>query len=382
MSNLNDDKSSNGSNEKKEENGFLKLAKFVFAMGIAFLAIVGGYNFVLNSDLPESEKSESDESESADSDEKNPNRTYIGSVNISTVESDVTGKISLDDVKSILFDLNFVNLELKINENLTNEAVLSVKGSKKTDIFDISVDEKDKLTITEDISLGLNKTDLIVEIPLGNYNGIEILNVSGAVNINNLVAQNLNIETTSGNIALDNLKSNNISLESSSGDLKVINVESSKLFAYGNSGKIEINDSIFNNVLIENSVSSVKLKNIVANDLVNISTYAGAVDLENLNSKIIELKTTSGGINGLVLNTEDLTAHSVSGQINLDFEKQDVLQIDLTTVSGNIKCAFDKEQKISDNGQRDTRGKFVFDKNSDNSFVFSTVTGRVTAEER
>jgi len=97
------------------------------------------------------------------------------------------------------------------------------------------------------------------------------------------------------------------------------------------------------NILIDSTSSDVKINNLSLNNLTN-ETTSGNLIIDKVNTVKTRVKTTSGDIVASEFNG-DLDVKSTSGNINIDYENFEN-EIKIETVSGEVELNLEKESKF------------------------------------
>lgn len=128
---------------------------------------------------------------------------------------------------------------------------------------------------------------------------VEINVHTGAVNLNEVEANNIKVKSSTGDVAIKNGKvTEGIELNSSTGDLELTGVEAKSLKAKASTGHVYLTD-------------------MVASEKVEIKTSTGAVRFDRSDSKDIKVETSTGSIKGTLLTSKIFNAKSDTGHVRL-----------------------------------------------------------------
>lgn len=182
------------------------------------------------------------------------------------------------------------------------------------------------------------KTSLDVKIPEDWARGLEISSVSGKITATELIGDKVQLNTTSGEIEVDNITAEDIILQSVSGGFNLGNLEADGTIKKSTiSGSCTVNEVQAGEIALESTSGSTTIHNANA-DKITSTSISGAVEI-NLSRGSAEMATTSGEI--LVRFKEDFdkfSANSVSGGIRLEIPEDSEFKVDVSTVSGEIRC--------------------------------------------
>ena len=176
-----------------------------------------------------------------------------------------------------------------------------------------------------DISFGIQKTPLTVEIPDKEWQNIKITTSSGDINVSSFINFfEYSINTSSGDI---------IACDMNAADMNVKSV----------SGDVSIKDSyIMYQLGIETSSGETKLSKVDTSD-VEISSTSGDVKLYKTDAVEYKIETSSGDISGKLRDDAAYTfeVESLSGDISVPLsEKEGETLFSAITTSGDIKIEY------------------------------------------
>lgn len=176
-----------------------------------------------------------------------------------------------------------------------------------------------------DISFGIQKTPLTVEIPDKEWQNIKITTSSGDINLSSFINFfKYSINTSSGDI---------IACDMNAADMNVKSV----------SGDVSIKDSyIMYQLGIETSSGETKLSKVDTSD-VEISSTSGDVELYKTDAVSYKVETSSGDISGKIRDDADykFKVESLSGEISVPLsEKEGETLFSAVTTSGDIKIEY------------------------------------------
>jgi len=238
---------------------------------------------------------------------------------------------------------------------------------------------------------------LDVTIPEAWLNKLDIVAVSGDISAPDLSGTDIYLKSSSGNIKIHGITGRSIKTETISGktEIGVLNGESG--FFKSSSGDIIIDKAVFSDNIDANTISGKyridriecteadfrsSSGDIVIKDIFSESfkseTISGKITLKMKNGSA-ELKTTSGNISAEFEESFDrIKAISISGDVSLTLPHDSQFNLDVKTVSGDIKCN-DFPVNISSSNGRQLAGKVG---NGSGEVRINTTSGNVTVRNQ
>ena len=245
-----------------------------------------------------------------------------------------------NSIQKVDFDLTNVDIEVKE----TTEETFKVEyySNKKKDINmseqgnSLIVEDKDKNSVCVGICIEHRKVVLYVP---QSYTGIYNLTTkSGDIKFENDIVNNeLTIDTTSGDVALEN--AGNVYIKTVSGDVKAAEIGKSKIKT--TSGDVKVKTAI------ESTEISTVSGDIILGEgtKVSTSTTSGDVDITKI-SKSINSQTVSGDI--IISNltvVENSSIKTTSGDVRIS-NNDSTCYVDASSTSGDI--SIEKSDRKSD----------------------------------
>lgn len=157
---------------------------------------------------------------------------------------------------------------------------------------------KKRTSWLDSFSVSLVTPELIVRLPEGSYESLELSTVSGDMRMENLQIGNLEIDTVSGDVALENMR------------LDALDVD-------GTSAAVQLADSA------------------VAGKA-GISTVSGDICLEKSDAASFNLNTVSGDITGSLNSGKQFRVNTVSGEVQLPESEAGQGRFKASTTSGDV----------------------------------------------
>lgn len=220
----------------------------------------------------------------------------------------------LSDIKEIKTDLSSTDIIFEKSQNDRIEVVIN--GSEK-DRFNVSTDGGSLRVKKESrfcFGFCFSNDLLVIKVP-DKYEGlVDLVTVSGDVEIKDDFALDFTIKTVSGDI--EGLSVNNLDAKTTSGEIKVdralnINLETV-------SGDIDVDKA--SNVSIKTTSGDITLGELELNENGNINTTSGDIKIGRVNDVYIDVDTVSGDIDVAENNRKasyELRIKSISGDIRV-----------------------------------------------------------------
>lgn len=274
---------------------------------------------------------------------------YVSSLDISWISSKVDVKIVEDG--STIRIVETANRKLKSDEQMR----ISQAGGKlqikwNNQLFNFFMTKN-------------HRKSLLVEIPKNvatKMRDIEVSSVSGDIDIDNFVCDNLEVSTTSGNM-----------------EIPAIKVAEEATFSTV-SGKIDVNGLECEKLLANSTSGDINLENMTA-ETVSANGVSGAVKFSG-KAKDIAASVVSASVDfSLAEAPQKADLNSVSGDLTILFPKASGFAVDYSTVSGE----FSSDYEVSG-----TQGKMSGDLTHGNAsegapkLDFSTTSGDMTIKSK
>jgi lia operon protein LiaG len=182
------------------------------------------------------------------------------------------------------------------------------------------------------------RTCLDVKIPKRWAEDLEVTSVSGKISAPELTGKDIRINSTSGSIQIDNITGKNIRLVTTSGDFKLGELIARDTFKQSTiSGTSSINKVEAEDIKLEVTSGSTSIQNAIC-EKVTSSSISGSVEI-NLKDGSAEMASSSGNIQvRFEEGFNDFSAKSISGSVNLDIPEYSEFELEVKTISGDVKC--------------------------------------------
>lgn len=213
-----------------------------------------------------------------------------------------------DGIHDILIDAAYSNISIKkssdnqIHIQYGENPRLNYKIAKSSSALSIKQYSSDR------IFFSVHKYKCIISIP-ENYSG----NIKMSCSANNISADGL-------------LKLNNFSVKTTAGNINITNINAKSLY-------------------IQSTVGNTNISNTVTDKNFSIETTVGNIKINRIFSKNIILKSTAGNISGYIsgdLNKFSIQSRTSAGKSNLADKNSGIYRLNTETTVGNIKIGFKK----------------------------------------
>jgi DUF4097 and DUF4098 domain-containing protein YvlB len=274
-----------------------------------------------------------------------------------------TSKYLIDETGNIVLTCNSEDVTLKRAEGGTDKFIIkqyvgsyAAKGQFLEVFNTFSGDENsyglkinaDKRKGRSIMVLGSNARRCEVYVPESYRGNWKIVSSSGDVTIDSdLKCENITINTASGDVELDELAAKDILIETTSGDISGRALHGEGILRTKN-GSIKI-DEISGDSLFETGSGDVKLDDIKGQ--IKIDTQSGDVEAKEIEGGV-QVATSSGSVDLLVDKLKsDVDIDTEDGDIVCKFPYNAGFQIEAETGSGDIKCDFKKELGLDEDSR-------------------------------
>lgn len=239
---------------------------------------------------------------------------------------------NFDDIDSIKFDLKSADVEIRYNDS--NDVLLEIydEDEKNVDaVFSggtLNVSFSNYNTFCIGFCYVYRKA--ILYLPPQYSKKIEVVSLSGDVNINEYKTANIEVSTASGDVKVRG--SNDLDVNTVSGDIEVNNVVNFNFKSI--SGDVEVRNAY--NVI--GSTTSGELNVIALNNYINFSTVSGDVDIKNATlNKNSKITTTSGDVDIDGINLIYVSTSTISGDVDVNkSDRKSNVELHIKTTSGDI----------------------------------------------
>lgn len=270
--------------------------------------------------------------------------------NMERIEKNISKEESYDisEIENLKFNFKSSNVKLILTDEEQVKVVQYV-SNKNQNRNSLSVQKSgNTLEISENIKRGIyffywNNVSYDIYLPKSYPKNLELIAVSGDVEIDKLEMQDIKFNLSSGDIKIENeLKANEIDLVTISGDIQIKNISSEKVRIESTSGDIEVGE-ITGDTELKTVSGEISVRKLYGN--MDLETTSGDIEINEFmiygNSKV---NSISGDINIKFAETSDcvINTKTVSGDVDLP-NGRNVLgtgnenNIDIETVSGDIE---------------------------------------------
>ena len=200
-----------------------------------------------------------------------------------------------------------------------------------------------KFSFFDGIQINFETPKLIITVPEGKYDNLDVKLTSGSLEISELAVSNITVKDTSGSVKLSDIECDTLNVKNTSGVIKLNDITASSIETGSTSGRTDIENVETSSICANVSSGTIKFVNVSA-DEVNGEATSGSMKLEKLDvAKAMNLKLTSGSVSGSVVGApEDFTIISniTSGTSNLTNGGTGSKQLNCNVTSGSIKIKF------------------------------------------
>ncbi|MDZ7836677.1 MAG: DUF4097 family beta strand repeat-containing protein [Actinomycetota bacterium] len=268
---------------------------------------------------------------------------FSGGISISKKQVDQSEVFDLSAIDNISIDT--VSTDINIMATDGDQIKVDFYGQVSTNINKnkpelVVYQSQDKLNIEivqpKGIYFGINIQDTVLDvyIPQNNFDSFSVSTTSGSCNIKQLEAENFAYNNVSGDLNAIGFQTDNSRLKSTSGDIMLT----------GYTGNIEAR-SISGDVI---------LKDGRANENINVETTSGKVDIYQDHASSMDLS-------------------SISGEINIQMDRQAEFYLSIGTISGDIENRF--PVSVTSASDRDLEGTVG---NGDARVLIKTTSGDIS----
>lgn len=217
-------------------------------------------------------------------------------------------------------EINLVYEDVEIKNTYGDEILVEVYSNHKKRIPNIAVNSNTlQITSQKNIMItGLNCTVKIYIPENQTFKDAYIKTTSSDINIEKMIAQNLEVLSTSGDIECKTLNAeDNLKIHTTSGDIEVDRIETKELTVKSTSGDAELNE--------------IKCETFDA------KSTSGEITVNAFSGDYIGTETTSGEIDFYDVDVNCFSFETTSGSVSIDFKKVPEASSKIKTVSGNVQ---------------------------------------------
>lgn len=267
---------------------------------------------------------------------------FSGGISISKEQVDQSEVFDLSAIDTISIDT--ISTDINIMATDGDQIKVDFYGQISTNINKnkpelVVYQSQDKLNIEivqpKGIYFGINIQDTVLDvyIPQNNFDSFSVSTTSGSCTIKQLKAENFAYNNVSGDLNATDLQTENSRLKSTSGDIMLA----------GYTGNIEAR-SISGDVILKDGRS---------NENINVETTSGKVDIYQDHVSSMDLS-------------------SISGEINIQMDRQAEFYLSIDTISGDIDNRF--PVSVTSTSDRDLEGTVG---NGDARVLIKTTSGDI-----
>lgn len=188
--------------------------------------------------------------------------------------------------------VNAKSSDIHIVESNTNQIEVKISGNKK-ESYQVQLDHGELMidkTGGNYFCIGFCYIDYQIEIkvPKSYQKDFKIKTASGNIEIDTVLASNLDISTISGDVEIQEI--GNASIKTTSGDIDIVKANDLKLVS--TSGDIGIHKC--KNIDIATTSGEISIESLELSKNGKIKTISGDVEIEKTNKIYVETKTVSG----------------------------------------------------------------------------------------
>lgn len=252
-----------------------------------------------------------------------------------TKDTLIEKKVASSGVKEIFVQSDVAKIDITPSSSDQIEATLKGKlTSKHKPVLDVRKDG-DKIIIEQredgnkffNISFGFSsQIHLQVFVPKKDWQQLKVANSAGSINIHDVSAKTVDLNTDIGSINLTKMNSDQLTIQGSSGSITANEVKSNKIDITSDIGSVDVkqSDSEMN---IESSAGSVYVQQRTLTKPLTIKTDVGSIKVD------LDEKPT----NAFFEASSDVGSVNIFGQKSATLFGKGDLKIKLTSDSGSIK---------------------------------------------
>ena len=190
----------------------------------------------------------------------------------------------------------------------------------------------------EHIGIWWNHTPTLnIYLPEGEYESLDILTVSGDVEIpTSFKFKDVNVKSTSGDISSFCRVTDGLTAESTSGDVTVRGVQGGEAEVTTTSGEIDISDVDAVALSVKTTSGDIELYRIKLDTMMSVYSVSGDIDIDASDAASLELESTSGDIDAVLLSSKNFITDTVSGDVSVPPSDTNAGRCSVTTTSGDV----------------------------------------------
>lgn len=239
---------------------------------------------------------------------------------------------NLAEITKIKTDLKSYDIEFK--ENNAENIKIEIFGNKKDkDRVKLNVNNHE-LNLEERVTsfcfgFCFRSNLIVIYVPKEYQGELNLITVSGNIDILIDINNNVNLKTTSGDIKTKNLK--NAKIYTTSGDINIL--KSDNIEANTVSGSIEIKEG--KNIKAKSTSGDININH--ATKFIDIKSTSGDIELDNFTiGKNSKIESVSGEVTINLLNEAFVDTETRSGDKNIKTMRNGKFDLFIKTISGDI----------------------------------------------
>lgn len=209
-------------------------------------------------------------------------------------EKVVDETFEIEDFDDVDINIDAANVEVVESED--NKVKVEIYAKNKED-YNVSIEDR-KLVVKEitrnkiRFSLGEKNKRVIVSLPKGYANKMDIKTDAGNVKVASFEEASININTDAGNIDLG--KNNDVTIKTDAGNIKI--EESKKIEIKTDAGNVKVG-KVTEKIKVKVDAGNVTVEEADLKADSSIETNFGNINIEKKNDLNIETKTDAGKVN-------------------------------------------------------------------------------------
>ena len=209
-------------------------------------------------------------------------------------EKVVDETFEIEDFDDVDINIDAANVEVVESED--NKVKVEIYAKNKED-YNVSIEDR-KLVVKEitrnkiRFSLGEKNKRVIVSLPKGYANKMDIKTDAGNVKVVSFEESNVDIKTDAGNVNVE--KINNIKVNTDAGNVNIDDTKNAEIKT--DAGNVKIN-KVTESIIINVNAGNVNIDEVELKADSSIETDFGNIKIEKTNDLNIEAKTDVGKVN-------------------------------------------------------------------------------------
>lgn len=263
----------------------------------------------------------------------------FGKISIQAVTADITVRPSTDG-------------KCRVATRLGKNVNLSVKVQSGS----LIINAADTGKWYEHIGISLDDEYIILYLPAGSYDTINIESITGDTEIFSGIGFNdigvtvktgdvtnhasatgtVMLKTTTGEIEAENISSAFLDVSATIGHIEVSGFSGGDIRADVTTGKTKLSDIKCKSLRSKGSTGEIEMEHVVASEIISIERSTGDVELDDCDAGELYIKTSTGNISGSLLSDKIFVASSSTGNVRVPGTVTGG-KCELITGTGNIR---------------------------------------------